>query len=308
MPIPSPRHSPCCSSLSLLGHAVSGTRQYNAEQRVHGQAPVSMRQYLGTARFWFESFQNWQSEFLAVGSVVVLSIWLRERGSPESKPVTPINSLSAPISCAEAGIPAAGEHGGQVLRVSAYNPLDEPVTGDTWLRQARSPAARSQNESGIPIILRAGLRWRSWSMPCPRRLRLPPHLAWSPPSRAARTAMAVPIGAESPVAQKLRSRRRETCLYDRHSGAQRAGLEQSLQEHMRDKPRPSVVLATRSGPLLSAIDTSTRALRARVWHDPKPALQYIPYAHTAPGSCLVAGTEACLCDGTFSQLLSAYVS
>ena len=73
--------------VSLLGHAASGTRQYNAEQRVHGQAPVSMLQYLGTARFWFESFQNLQSEFLAVGSVVVLSIWLRERGSPESKPV-----------------------------------------------------------------------------------------------------------------------------------------------------------------------------------------------------------------------------
>ena len=73
--------------VSLLGHAASGAHQYNAEQRVHGQVPVTMRQYLGTARFWFESFQNWQSEFLAVGSVVVLSIWLRERGSPESKPV-----------------------------------------------------------------------------------------------------------------------------------------------------------------------------------------------------------------------------
>ena len=73
--------------VSVLGHAASGTRQDNAEQRVHSQPPVAMRQYLGTARFWFESFQNWQSEFLAVGSVVVLSIWLRERGSPESKPV-----------------------------------------------------------------------------------------------------------------------------------------------------------------------------------------------------------------------------
>jgi hypothetical protein len=60
--------------VSLLGHAASGAHQYNAEQRVHGQVPVTMRQYLGTARFWFESFQNWQSEFLAVGSVVVLSI------------------------------------------------------------------------------------------------------------------------------------------------------------------------------------------------------------------------------------------
>ena len=73
--------------ISLLRHAVSGTRQDNAEQRVHGQAPVSMLQYIGTAHFWFESFQNGQSEFLAVGSVVVVSIWLRERGSPESKPV-----------------------------------------------------------------------------------------------------------------------------------------------------------------------------------------------------------------------------
>ena len=41
----------------------------------------------GTSRFWFESFQNWQSEFLAIAAMVVLSIWLRQRGSPESKPV-----------------------------------------------------------------------------------------------------------------------------------------------------------------------------------------------------------------------------
>jgi hypothetical protein len=73
--------------VSLLGHAASGARQYTAEQRLHGQAPVSMLQYLGTARLWFESFQHWQSEFVAVGSLVVVSIWLRERGSPESKPV-----------------------------------------------------------------------------------------------------------------------------------------------------------------------------------------------------------------------------
>ena len=73
--------------LSFLGHAASGTHQYNHEQRTHGQAPVSMRQYMGTSRFWFESFQNWQSEFLAMGTLAVLSIWLRERGSPESKPV-----------------------------------------------------------------------------------------------------------------------------------------------------------------------------------------------------------------------------
>jgi len=44
-------------------------------------------QYVGTAQFWFESFQNWQSEFLALLSIVTLSIVLRQRGSPESKPV-----------------------------------------------------------------------------------------------------------------------------------------------------------------------------------------------------------------------------
>ena len=73
--------------LSFLGHAASGTKHYNEEQHAHGQPPVSMLQYVGTSRFWFESFQNWQSEFLAVGALAVLSIWLREQGSPESKPV-----------------------------------------------------------------------------------------------------------------------------------------------------------------------------------------------------------------------------
>jgi hypothetical protein len=73
--------------LSFLGHAASGTKAYNDEQREHGKPPVSMLQYVGTSRFWFESFQNWQSEFLAMGALAVLSIWLREQGSPESKPV-----------------------------------------------------------------------------------------------------------------------------------------------------------------------------------------------------------------------------
>jgi len=48
---------------------------------------MAMLDYMGTSRFWFESFQNWQSEFLSVGVLIVLAIFLRERGSPESKPV-----------------------------------------------------------------------------------------------------------------------------------------------------------------------------------------------------------------------------
>jgi hypothetical protein len=48
---------------------------------------VSTFEYVRTAQFWFESLQNWQSEFLAIAAMVVWSIFLRQRGSPESKPV-----------------------------------------------------------------------------------------------------------------------------------------------------------------------------------------------------------------------------
>ena len=53
----------------------------------HGERPVGRLEYVGTAQFWFESFQNWQSEFLAVGALIVLSIFLRQKGSPQSKEV-----------------------------------------------------------------------------------------------------------------------------------------------------------------------------------------------------------------------------
>jgi hypothetical protein len=73
--------------LAFLGHLVTGSRAFSAEQVAHGEAPVSAFGYLFRAQFWFESLQNWQSEFLAVGALVVLSVFLRQRGSPESKPV-----------------------------------------------------------------------------------------------------------------------------------------------------------------------------------------------------------------------------
>ena len=74
--------------LSLWLHAVGGVRVYNEEQAEHGgQLLSSAFEYIGTSRFWFESLQNWQSEFLAMFSMVVFSIFLRQRGSPESKPV-----------------------------------------------------------------------------------------------------------------------------------------------------------------------------------------------------------------------------
>lgn len=74
-------------SASFALHAATGLRLHNEERSAHGQAPASLREYVGGPRFWFESFQNWQSEFLAVLAIVVLSIFLREKGSPESKPV-----------------------------------------------------------------------------------------------------------------------------------------------------------------------------------------------------------------------------
>jgi hypothetical protein len=66
---------------------VVGRAAYNAEQLGQRQDPVSWVGYLGEADFWNRSFQNWQSEMLAVGSMAVFAVYLRQRGSPESKPV-----------------------------------------------------------------------------------------------------------------------------------------------------------------------------------------------------------------------------
>ncbi len=75
-------------AISFFFHAVGGAGEYNAEMKEHGKSErVSAIGYMATSRFWFESLQNWQSEFLAVGSMVVLTIFLREKGSHESKPV-----------------------------------------------------------------------------------------------------------------------------------------------------------------------------------------------------------------------------
>lgn len=73
--------------LSFVLHALGGARDFSAEQVAHGQRPVGTMEFMTTSTFWFQSFQNWQSEFVAVGSIVVLTIFLRQRGSPESKPV-----------------------------------------------------------------------------------------------------------------------------------------------------------------------------------------------------------------------------
>jgi hypothetical protein len=73
---------------SFLLHAVTGSRQFNSEQADAGSTDrVSTWAYLTRSQFWFESLQNWQSEFLAIATIVLLTIFLRQYGSPESKPV-----------------------------------------------------------------------------------------------------------------------------------------------------------------------------------------------------------------------------
>jgi hypothetical protein len=73
--------------LSFYLHLVGSLKNHNEEDVAMGKPASTMAEHLGSASFWFESFQNWQSEFLSVLSIVVLSIWLRQKGSPESKPV-----------------------------------------------------------------------------------------------------------------------------------------------------------------------------------------------------------------------------
>jgi hypothetical protein len=73
--------------LTWAASSIAGWAAFNSEQLGQRQDPVSWPGYLGQADFWNRSFQNWQSEMLAVGSMAVFSIYLRQRGSPESKPV-----------------------------------------------------------------------------------------------------------------------------------------------------------------------------------------------------------------------------
>jgi hypothetical protein len=80
----------CFTLLFLLSfslHFIGSLKDNNEEQLIKGKQITTAAHYIVSSRFWFESFQNWQSEFLAVAAIVLLSIWFRQKGSPESKPV-----------------------------------------------------------------------------------------------------------------------------------------------------------------------------------------------------------------------------
>ncbi|TQL62062.1 hypothetical protein FB461_1695 [Rarobacter faecitabidus] len=73
--------------LSWFAQSVAGRVVANEQNALHGQAPQSWLDYVMSPEFWNRTLQNWQSEFLAVGAMVAFSIYLRQRGSSESKPV-----------------------------------------------------------------------------------------------------------------------------------------------------------------------------------------------------------------------------
>lgn len=82
--------------VSFVLHWLHSARAAAAEALEHGEQGLGALQYLGDPQLWFESFQNWQSEFLSTAVLVVLSIFLRQKDSPESKPVAAANSQTGP--------------------------------------------------------------------------------------------------------------------------------------------------------------------------------------------------------------------
>ena len=80
--------------IAFVLHAIGGASEYSEQQIAHGGKAVTALQYIATARFRFESLQNWESEFFSIGILVVLSIFLRQKGSPESKPVDSPHSMT----------------------------------------------------------------------------------------------------------------------------------------------------------------------------------------------------------------------
>ena len=80
--------------ISFILHASGGAREYSEQEIAHGGQAVTVLEYMTTSQFWFESLQNWQSEFFSIAVLVVLSIFLRQKGSPESKPVDSPHSMT----------------------------------------------------------------------------------------------------------------------------------------------------------------------------------------------------------------------
>ena len=73
--------------LSFIFHWYGSLKDYNLQQLLENKSTTTAVKFLSIPKFWFESFQNWQSEFLSVAAIVILSVYFRQKGSAQSKPV-----------------------------------------------------------------------------------------------------------------------------------------------------------------------------------------------------------------------------
>ena len=72
-------------AVSMLGQALAGWHSYNEGRHLHHEPGVTLRTYLASGAFISATFENWESEFLQMGALVLLTVYLRQKGSPESK-------------------------------------------------------------------------------------------------------------------------------------------------------------------------------------------------------------------------------
>jgi hypothetical protein len=77
--------------VTLAMHAFGGAREYSTERLARGESSVTTLQFLATSRFWFQSLQNWQSNFFSLATMAYFLIYLREKGSVVSKRLTAPN-------------------------------------------------------------------------------------------------------------------------------------------------------------------------------------------------------------------------
>jgi hypothetical protein len=80
--------------LTFIAHLLSGAADYNHERALSHQGPLSVGQFLGSSKFWFVTFQTWEAEYMAIALYIFLSIYLRQEGSPESKPIRARNDVT----------------------------------------------------------------------------------------------------------------------------------------------------------------------------------------------------------------------
>jgi hypothetical protein len=104
--------------ISFLGQSLTGHRMYNDDQQQHGQKPISYTQYLSSSHYIEATFGNWESEFLQMGAFVLLTVWLHQKGSPESKPVAAPHSKTRHGCTLTNSSPASTRNacGGRALR------------------------------------------------------------------------------------------------------------------------------------------------------------------------------------------------